>query len=238
MLNLKHLATLAGALPLGLLATAALAYDASSVSDGGTVSGKVTYSGSVPTKKVIPTKDADVCGGIRDVKLIALGPGNGVQDAVVFLKDVESGKDWGAAEGVPAIDNVKCNFEPHIQVIREGELDVVNTDPVLHNTHGFYGRRTAFNLALPNKDQRIKVELTRPGLVRVECDVHGWMQGWIYVADSPYYALTGEDGSFSLTDVPPGDYTLVTWQEHVEETEMPVTVEAGETAEVNIELKK
>src|SRR3546814_6800868 len=88
------------------------------------------------------------------------------------------------------------------------------------------------------RSQRIKADLTRPGLVRVECDAHGWMLAWIYVADSPYYALTGEDGSFSLTDVPPGDYTLVTWQEHVEETEMPVTVKAGEIAEVTIELKK
>jgi hypothetical protein len=238
MLHLRHLAFLACALPLGTLASGAAAYDAGSVSDGGTVSGKVTYSGSVPTKKVIPTKDANVCGSIRDVKLVALGPGNGVRDAVVFLKEVASGKDWSAPEGVPEIDNVKCEFEPHVQVIREGEIDVVNTDPVLHNTHGFYGRRTAFNLALPNKGQVIKVELARPGLVRVECDAHGWMLGWIYVADSPYYALTGEDGSFSLTDVPAGDYTLVTWQEHTEETEMPVTVKAGETAEVTIELKK
>ena len=238
MLHLRHLAFLACALPLGALASGAAAYDAGSVSVGGTVSGKVTYSGSVPTKKVIPTKDANVCGSIRDVKLVALGPGNGVRDAVVFLKDMASGKDWGPAEGPPEIDNVKCDFEPHVQVIRTGEIDVVNTDPVLHNTHGFYGRRTAFNLALPNEGQHIKVELTRPGLVRVECDAHGWMLGWIYVADSPYYALTGEDGSFSLTDVPAGDYTLVTWQEHTEETEMPVTVKAGETAEVTIELKK
>src|SRR3546814_8767557 len=108
-----------------------------------------------------------------------------------------------------------------VQVIREGEIDVVNTDPVLHNTQGFYGRRTAFNLALPNQGQRIKADLTRPGLVRVECDAHGWMLAWIYVADSPYYALTGEDGSFSMTDVPTGDYTMDNWKEHVEETEKP-----------------
>src|SRR3546814_15309030 len=101
--------------------------------------------------------------------------------------------------------------------ISDWSSDVCSSDL---NTHGFYGRRTAFNLALPNQGQRIKADLTRPGLVRVECDAHGWMLAWIYVADSPYYALTGEDGSFSLTDVPPGDYTLVTWQEHVEETEM------------------
>ena len=238
MFSLKHLAILAGALPLGALATTALAYDPGSVSNGGTISGKVTYSGAVPTKKVIPTKDANVCGSIRDVKLIAVGPGNGVQDAVVFLKDVASGKDWGEPESVPEIDNVKCEFEPHIQVIREGEIDVVNSDPVLHNTHGFYGRRTAFNLALPNEGQRIKAELMRPGLVRIECDAHGWMLGWIYVADSPYYVLTGEDGSFSLTDVPPGDYTLVTWQEHTDAMEMPVSVKTGETAEVTVELTK
>ena len=227
-------------LPLGLatavltttvLTTAAEAYDAGSVSNGGTVNGKVTYSGSVPTKKVIPTS-------IRDVKLISVGAGNGVRNAVVFLKGVQGGKAWGEPASLPVLDNVKCEFEPHIQVIRAGEIDVVNTDPVLHNTHGFYGRRTAFNLALPNAGQRIKTELTRTGLVRVECDAHGWMLAWIYVADSPYYVLTGDDGSFSLTDVPPGDYTLVAWQEHTNATEMPVTVKAGGTAEVTIELKK
>jgi len=238
MLRLKHFPILATALPAALMATGAAAYDAGSVSNGGSVSGKVTYNGSVPTKKVIPTKDANVCGSSRDVKLISVGAGKGVQDAVVFLQGVESGKDWGAQESLPEIDNVKCEFEPHIQVIRSGEIDVVNTDPVLHNTHGFYGRRTAFNIALPNAGQRIKTELTRPGLVRVECDAHGWMLGWIYVADSPYYVLTGDDGSFSLTDVPPGDYTLVTWQEHTDAMETPVTVKAGEAAEVTVELKK
>src|SRR3546814_11891230 len=115
MLSLKHLAILAGTLPLGALATTAAAYDAGSVSDGGTVSGKVTYSGSVPTKKVIPPKDADVCGSIRDVKLIVVGPGNGVGDAEGFLTEVASGKDWGAPEGVPEIDKVQGAFDLHRQ---------------------------------------------------------------------------------------------------------------------------
>lgn len=231
-------AVLPVAIPAVLLAQTTRAYEPGTVSDGGTVSGKVTYSGSVPTKKVIPTKDSDVCGGIRDMKLIQVGAGNGVQDAVVFLQGVESGKAWGEGEGVPEIDNVECEFEPHIQIIRAGELDVVNSDPVLHNTHGFYGRRTAFNLALPNEGQIIKAELSRPGLVRVECDAHGWMLGWIYVADSPYYVLTAEDGGFSLDDVPPGDYTLTTWQEHTGISESQITVEAGGTSDHVIEITK
>jgi hypothetical protein len=64
------------------------------------------------------------------------------------------------------------------------------------------------------------------------------MEGWIYVVDNPYYAVTGADGTFSIADVPPGNYTLVVWQEHVGVTEMPVTVKAKETVQVPVELKK
>jgi hypothetical protein len=127
---------------------------------------------------------------------------------------------------------------PHVQVIQSGPLDVVNSDPILHNTHGFYGRRTAFNLALPNQGQTIMTELERPGMVRVECDAHGWMLAWVYVADSPYYAVTAEDGAFTITDIPPGDYNLVAWQEFTGPVETNVTVAAGQTSEVAIEIKK
>ena len=113
-----------------------------------------------------------------------------------------------------------------------------NSDPVLHNTHGFYGKRTAFNLALPNKDQVVETDLDRAGTVRIECDAHGWMLGWIYVVDNPYYAVTGADGSFTITDVPPGDYTLIATHEFTGPIEIPVTVKAGEETSAPVELKK
>src|SRR5688572_9647620 len=84
----------------------------------------------------------------------------------------------------------------------------------------------------------IPTDLPRPGMVRVECDAHGWMLAHIYVADSPYYALTGPDGSFSIGDVPPGSYTLVASQHFAGDTETPVTVKGGESTKVNIDLKK
>ncbi len=227
---------LLAALPVAVLAGSAQAYEESTVSNGGSIKGKVFFNGSVPTRKVIPTKDGDVCGGIRDQALIKVGSGKGVQDAVVYLKKIGRGKPWGKTASEPVLDNIKCRFDPHVQVIRAGEIDVVNSDPVLHNTHGFYGRRTAFNLALPNKDQRIKADLGRSGIVRVECDAHGWMLGWIYVTASPYYALTAEDGTFSLTDVPPGAYKLVTWQEETGVVETDVTVEAGKASDLSIEI--
>jgi hypothetical protein len=134
------------------------------------------------------------------------------------------------------LDQKSCVFEPAIQAIPAGTLQVRNSDPVLHNTHGFYGRRTAFNLALPNQGQVVEVELQRPGQVRIECDAHGWMLGWVYVVDNPYYALTAEDGSFALSDVPPGTYTLVANQALTGPVEVAVTVAAGETVELSVEL--
>ena len=216
------------------------AYEAVTVSDGGTIKGRVIFLGSPPApRKVIPTKDREVCGsGVREVDQILLGPDNAVQEAVVYLKGVARGKAWPKPAARPAIDNLKCDFKPHVQVIAPGDFEIVNSDPVLHNTHGFYGRITAFNVALPNQGQRIKKPLRRPGLVRVECDAHGWMLGWVYVADNPYYAVTAKDGGFVINDVPPGSYTLVGWQEYAGEVELPVTVTAKEVATVTVELKK
>jgi hypothetical protein len=109
---------------------------------------------------------------------------------------------------------------------------------VLHNTHGYYGRRTVFNLALPNQGQTIPTELPRPGEVRIDCDAHGWMEGWIYVVDNPYYAATGADGAYSITDVPPGDYTLVAVHPFTGAMEMPVTVTGGQSTTLDVELVK
>jgi hypothetical protein len=215
------------------------AYEAVSVSDGGTIQGKVAFTGTPPAaKKVIPTKDRQVCGGVREVPLIVLGADHGVQNAFVYLKGIEKGKAWEKEAKNPEINNEKCEFHPRVQVVRVGDIDILNSDPVLHNTHGFYGKLTAFNVALPNQGQRITKPLKKAGLVRVECDAHGWMLGWVYVAENPYYAVTGKDGSFTLKNVPPGTYTLVAWQEYTGEVEKPVTVKAKEGVNVSVDLKK
>jgi hypothetical protein len=234
----KSLAVLAVMTPVLAAGTAALAYEETTVSDGGTIQGKIVYQGSVPTRKIITTKDQDVCGSIREEPEIIVGADKGVKDAVVYLVEVAKGKPWPALAAPPELDNIKCTFEPRVQVMPAGKLIVVNSDPVLHNTHGYYGKRTAFNLALPNKDQALEAELERAGTVKVDCDAHGWMLGWVYVVDNPYYAITGEDGSFTIGDVPPGDYTLVVTHEFTGPTEIPVTVAAGAPTDVPVELKK
>ena len=197
--------SLCTALLAATVASPAAAYEVAPVSNGGSIKGKVTFTGSPPApRKIIPTKDKEVCGGVREVPQIAVGPDKGVQDAIVYLKEVEKGKAWDKAAKPPEIDNQACDFKPHVQVMPAGDIDIVNSDPVLHNTHGFYGKPTGFNLALPNQGQRITKPLKKPGLVRVECDAHGWMLGLDLRRRQPVLRDHGKDGTFSITDVPPG----------------------------------
>lgn len=238
---MRNLHLMPSAFLLLFLATPALAakYQEGEVSGGGTIQGSVVYHGPVKTRTVLPTKDKKVCGRIRKEPLIVVGDGGAVKDSVVFLRDVAAGKPWPKMSGGdrPVLDQKDCKFKPHVQVARRGKIDIVNSDPVLHNTHGYYGKRTAFNVALPIQGGKVTKILKSPGDVRVDCDAHGWMLAWIYVVDNPYFAQTGEDGMFSIGDVPPGEYTLAVWQEELGLTEMPIVVATNETTEVSVELK-
>ncbi len=102
-----------------------------------------------------------------------------------------------------AIEKITIATTTRISKVLSRPSWAFNSDPMLHNTHGYYGKRTAFNLALPNKGQRIPVDLPRPGIVRVDCGAQRLDGGWIQVVDNPYYAITGADGRFTITDVRP-----------------------------------
>jgi Carboxypeptidase regulatory-like domain len=214
------------------------AYDVAPVSGGGTLKGRVTFNGTVPTRTVIPTKDENICGGPRKDPLVILGADKGVQEVVLSLTGIEKGKAWPAAAKPAVIDQKACRFVPNVQIARVGKLGVVNSDPLLHNTHGYSGKRTTFNLALPNLGQSVEVDVARAGPMRVECDVHGWMLGWVHVVDNPYHAMTDDNGGFEISDIPPGKYSLVVNQEYTGTTTMDVEITSGKTTDLMIELKK
>jgi plastocyanin len=223
----------------------AWSYETANVTGGGAIEGKVVFAGAPPSpRKVIPTQDQQVCGGPRDEPRIVIGPDKTVQGAIVFLKGVEKGKAFEKPQKPPVLNNEKCRFEPELQIVAVGtQILVVNSDPVLHNTHGYLlsdsrRGRTVLNEAMPQKGQQVKATMKLSGVVDVACDVHGWMQGWILVADNPYYAITDKSGSFAIKDIPPGKYTLATFQAYTGVRETSVTIEGKKTTNVNVELKK
>ena len=195
-------------------AFAGAAYEEAAVPDGGTISGTVKFSGTPPKLSPIPVnKNRDVCGETKPSEALVLAAGGGVKGSVVRIEGVTRGKK---PRGEVVIDNHQCQFVAHVTAAMAGEhVRVRNSDPVLHNTHGFLGKPTVFNLALPNRGQTIDItkRLTRPGAVHVLCDAHPHMFGWLVVHDSPYVAVTDEHGAFRIDGVPPGTWKVTMWHE-------------------------
>jgi hypothetical protein len=209
-------AALAG---LALLAAApgtpaAGAYEAIEVRDGGVVAGTVRFSGVAPRLEPLAVnKNRDVCGERKPNEALVVGPEGGVRGSVVLIEGVPRGKK---PDGEVVLDNAKCLFVSHVSATAVGgRVRVRNSDAILHNTHGFLGKPTVFNLALPNRDQVIDItrRLTRPGVVRVLCDAHPHMSAWLIVHDSPYVAVTDERGAYRIDGVPPGTYRVSMWHE-------------------------
>ena len=211
-------------------------YQELAVTGGGTVSGKVIFEGAKPTLPLEKrNKDPNVCGKDSPNETLIVGAGGGVKNVIVYLKDIHQGKKFVPAAG--SLDQIKCSYAPHVQALPVGStLTVINSDPVLHNVHASLGAETVFNYAMPIKNQKIPKKLIKVGFVKLKCDVHGWMNGAIGVMESPYFAVTGDDGSFSLTDVPPGSYTVASWHERNGEQSQKVTVTAGGTATANFKV--
>lgn len=221
---------------LMLSASSLLAYEAKPVTKGGTIKGTVKFAGDASSAKLEVTKDKTACGlNVPDESLLVHD--GLLENAVVSIDGITAGKE--AAAGEPALSNESCRFVPHVQTIQVGDkLAIHNADPILHNTHGTYeDGKTAFNLALPIQDQTIAKRIKKPGVIAMNCDAgHTWMSAYVIAFEHPYHAVTGEDGSFTLTDVPPGKYTLSIWHESLAPKKVEVTVAAGETATIEVEL--
>lgn len=216
-----------GFIALMMVPSAGIAYQEGEVANGGRLTGTVSFQGPIPEPYVIwVKKDEEVFGKtVPDERLLISKQGR-IKNVVITIEGVQQGKRWPDLKS--GLVNEKGRFVPHVQVARKGaKLEIVNSDPVLHNTHGFQDRRTIFNPALPDKGMKVQVPLRKAGIIEVMCDAHDWMNGWIVVLEHPYFSATGEDGTYSIAGIPPGTYTVTAWHEKLGKKQAQVTVKAG-----------
>ena len=214
-------------------------YEVADVPDGATLSGQVTFTGRTPNpSRLLITRDMEICGeGFRERREVDVAESGGLRAVVVTIEGVASGRPWADRPDGYAVDQKDCFFTPYIQVMPWGtDFDVINSDPVLHNIHGYEmmngGRRTMFNLGQPEMDTISAMLRTRRGrVVGLECDAHDFMLGWIYAADSPYHVIVDEDGRFEIEGIPPGTYTVRAWHPRLGTQERELTFEPGGAAE-------
>ncbi len=209
-------------------------YTVTQVSGGGTISGMILYSGKPVRPKVFPvTQDMSICGKTKEIYPVKVQEG-GVEEAVVWLDDITSGKAFNFPE--PVMDQKNCEFVPHVLLIQPGAMKVLNTDLCSHNIHVFSSANREVNKSVPPSTAPVELTLMRPDQAMIRCELHRWMQGYVFVAQNPYAALSGAGGAYTLTDVPPGKYHIKVWQETLGTQTQETTVEAGKTTTVSFNL--
>jgi plastocyanin len=217
-----------------------LSYEAMTVSDGGTIVGEVKYAGDPPApEKIDVTKDANICGADPKVSpTLVIGANKGIKDVVASLPGIQKGKALGKPEKPPVLDQKNCEYHPYAQIIPVNTtVEITNSDDVLHNIKTKGGSKTSFNMAQPKFKRKLTYDFKNPEIVQVECNVHGWMNAIIVVEDNPYDALTDANGSFKITDVPPGKYTVKVWHSKLGEQTKEVTVGPKEEVTVAFDMK-
>jgi carboxypeptidase family protein len=221
-----------GALAAGLF-VAMIAPGSLDAQGTGLITGTVTTaSGARAPLRV--TFDQKVCGNELPDDTVVRGPSGALANAVISLVGVKA-KGPGAA---PAIVNERCRFVPRVQVARpQASVTTTSTDPVLHTTNAQReDGRLLFNVALPVPGIKISKPAGDAGLVRVSCNTHPWMHGWLVVTDE-MAVVTGADGKFTLRDVPAGAYEVRVWHEALKGAPRKVTVAAGQTVVADFAVK-
>lgn len=230
------LAFLFGAVFVVLGSPAVLGYEAFDVEDGATITGTTVYRGDPKTIGTDISKDEKTCGKHVDTPIIEVDENGGLKNVVVFIEDIEEGAAVDESVNI-SLDNRNCRFEPHVQSMSVRQaLSIINSDPVLHNTHAFLGKRTMFNIALPTQGQKISKRVKKPGLLHVKCDAgHTWMSAWVYVFEHPYHSVTDSSGRFTIGNVPPGTYRVTAWHEELGTQTLEVDLNPGATTEVTFD---
>jgi plastocyanin len=227
---------LLGAALLTFPVSSMAAYEGGDVKDGGTISGTVKFKGNAPApKKLDVGKDKEICDKSPKTDPTLIVNNGNVQYAVVTITDIKKGKKIDTKK--VTLDQKGCEYHPHVLAFPAGTtVEILNPDGILHNIHSYSKVNSPFNMAQPKFKKTLEVKIDKPEPIEVKCDVHGWMHGWLIATESPYVAVTDNSGTFKLTDVPPGTYTVEVWQEKLGKNTQKVTVKAKEDAKVNFEL--
>jgi plastocyanin len=205
----------------------------------GTIQGSVKLVGKAPEMAPLNMKADPFCAKQPAAKddEVAVGAGGGLKNVVIRVaKGVASPPPPPSAPAV--MDQNGCRYRPRVLVVQAGQtVEIRNSDSTLHNVHTYKGTATLFNLAHIQGTAPYKKKFPTVGdVVKFKCDVHPWMTGFVLVTDNPYHAVSGDDGSFSIPNVPPGKYTVEVWHERFGTQTKEVTVSDGKPVDLKLEL--
>ena len=200
----------------------------------GDVEGKITFDGKAPKMKPLRMDADPVCVANSDIKprkeWLVLDENNGVKNVLVFIKESKSGSfadNYDSPKEAAVIDQNGCVYVPHVLGVMVGQqLDILNSDGTLHNIHALPKVNKEFNKAMPRSKKQMSVTFDKvEAPFKIKCDVHPWMGAFIGVFEHPYFAVTDDSGSYTISGLAPGKYVVEAWHEKLGSKTADLTVD-------------
>ena len=212
--------------------------------NAGSVKGTVAFDGTAPRNEAIKMNADPVClkeakGTQTQETYIVSSDGKTLGNVFVYVKDGLGNYVFDTPTESAKIDQKECRYHPHVFGMRVGQpLEIVNSDPTLHNIHAMPKANSEFNNGQPIQGMKMTHTFDKKEvMVPFKCDVHGWMNAYVGVMDNPYFATTGDNGKFEIKTLPPGTYTIEAWHEKLGTQTSSVTIGAKETKDANFTFK-
>ncbi len=203
------------------------------------VTGSVQFEGEAPGGKKIRMDADPFCSknhpdGATTEDVLVNDNGT-LRNVFIYVKTGLEGNTYGAPDTPITLDQNGCRYEPHVQGMVAGQaIKVLNSDDTLHNINAQAKANKPFNRAMPKYLKEIDETFTETEvMVRIKCDVHSWMNTYIGVVPHPFFSVTGKDGSFDLSKLPAGTYTIEAWHEKYGTQTQEVTVGDGDSQEIS-----
>lgn len=200
----------------------------------GTISGKAAFDGTPGENPRIDMTADPVCKSLNPDQVFAdrivVNSNGTLKNVFVYIK--EGFNQSSPVPAVPAVlDQKACNYDPHVLGMQANQkLQIINSDPTLHNVHAFSKNSPEFNLGMPLQGMKLEKTFSNPEvMVKMKCDVHPWMTAYIGVLNHSFFSVTNEHGIFKIENVPPGEYTIEAWHETYGTKTKTITVTDAET---------
>ena len=196
---------------------------------GGSITGTITFEGKAPKMKPLKVDADPICVANNEIapkkEWLILDENKGVKNVLVFITEGLN-IDYSPPEEPMVIDQKGCIYSPHVVGIMAGQqLDILNNDGTLHNIHALPKVNKEFNKAQPRSKKKLSVKFEKPEApFKIKCDVHPWMGAYIGVFDHPCFSVSGDDGTYIISDLKPGEYVIEAWHEKLGSQTANVTV--------------
>lgn len=211
--------------------------------NGATVTGKVVFSGTKPTPKTLDMSAVPACAKAHTTpqksEEVIVNENGTLKNAFVWVKAGLPDKTWQVPTTSVELDQSGCMYKPHVLAIMAGQnLNIKNADQTNHNIHPLPKVNQEWNESQPpGSPDKTQTFARQEIMVPVKCNIHNWMRAYVGVISHPFFAVTGDDGSFSLKGLPPGTYTIEVWHEKYGTQEQQITVGAKDSKTADFTIK-